>query len=155
MSNFLAASLELQSSDGTFYFEILSGDPFDPPETRGDFLQVPELAGRYPLSGDHIDDRLVVKLLGVVEGQGATLALKRTAYRTAMGQLAAVMNPSGSLFSLKLYPGADASIPAGHYYQLDNVGFTGWTKGLKGGDYHQQLTLDLESVASPPRWVYH
>jgi hypothetical protein len=155
MSKLLANALELQSSDGTNFFEILTGGPYELPDARGADLVVPQLTGHYYIAGDREDDKLTVQLTGVVEGQGATQALKQAAFRTAMLALNAIFDETAALFTLKLHPGADPSVPSGHYYQLSQVRFVRRIPSGGTGLFWKYLTLECESIDQPPRWVYH
>lgn len=137
------------SIQGTnIHLDIVSGY-FDPAFVRGEDDVIPGASGRREQSRQK--DRRVVRLEGWVKGTGSTLANRQASFNTNMN----------TLMGLLAYTSASGNLVV----SATTMGLAAGTKTLsckcinivlgkpEAGYTFQRISVDLESIASPPDWT--
>ena len=144
-------SVDLQNaddpSDATIWLDLWN--PFEPAETRGEDLVIPEKPGQTPMT--HLKHRLVLELRGVVKGVGGTAAERSESFYTASEALRAVMEADlapGTLSWVSPYLGLPSGSQSLSARCVDAIGGE-----ITNRMSLQRWTFRLVCVDDPPEWT--
>lgn len=154
MARLVLGGLELQDNDAGIWFDVIEGDPDEPPLYDGEDDDVVGASGREP--GEWISTIRPVTLFGNVEGVGATRTIRRAAYRSKVAALVAKMNAT-ALIALVAHGGGpmpNFGLVTGQTATLSDLRFVGVKPGpVRGWEGNRAFEIKYECIDSPPDWV--
>ena len=130
------------------YFDLVQGFN-EYPEVKGRDDVVPGRPGRY--RRNRVDDRAIIELRGWVRGIGATPTARRQDFRATVTALRGAMDPTGGAGTLAVlapYLGLVSGSQSIVAYPLSIMGGE-----VAASMAFQRFSIELESVANPPRWA--
>jgi hypothetical protein len=127
------------------FLQIVSGGPWDTPETRGEDSRTPYRDGQ--TYGPRREDRLPIMLDGWVAGEGADEAAQRADTATARQELRVLFDPTRgpAVLHLETEDGTEWEIEA---YPDVVV----WQAAEQGIPTHREVSVRLIAI-DPPHWT--
>jgi hypothetical protein len=137
----LIGALDVADLDNGYWFDIAEGGPIDGiPAVRGRRVLIPGRRGLYTTADPFEDDHLLVRYHGIVWGDGATPADRRTSYATRFAALKAACDVAAR---------EDVTLSSGGY--IIAAGFLRFVGPTAVGDELREIDIEFDAT-DPPEW---